>query len=49
MVQLNQLDTIVTVVYRPPDTCLSKFTPVLKKIDSVLENLPAPTPNITLM
>ena len=49
MVQVHQLDTIVTVVYRPPDTALSEFTPILKKIECELDNLPAPTPNITLM
>ena len=49
IVKVYQLNTIVVVVYRPPDTCLSEFKPVLNKIDTVLENLPAPAPNITLM
>ena len=49
IVKVYQLDTIVVVVYRPPDTTLSEFTPILTKIDSVLQNLPAPAPNITLM
>ena len=49
IVKVYQLDTIVVVLYRPPDTDLCEFTPILNKIDSVLQNLPAPAPNITLM
>ena len=49
IVKVYQLDTIVVVVYRPPDTCLGEFKPILNKIDKVLQNLPAPSPNITLM
>ena len=49
MVKVHQLNTIVSVVYRHPDTCLSEFNPVLRKIDSTLVSLPSPTPSITLM
>ena len=49
IVKVYQLDTIVVVVYRPPDTDFSEFTPISNKNDSVLQNLPAPAPNITLM
>ena len=49
IVKVHQLSTIVTVVYRPPDTIFREFSPILKKIDSVLLDLPAPSPNITLM
>ena len=48
-VQVHQLNTIVIVVYRPPDTNLNEFHPILNKLDSLLENLSAPTPNILLM
>ena len=49
IVKVYQLDTIVIVLYRPPDTGLHEFAPILNKIDSVLQNLPSPVPNITLM
>ena len=49
MVKVHQLDTIVVLVYRPPDASFNEFSPILKKIESVLQNLLAPTPNITLM
>ena len=49
MVKVHQLDTIITVIYRPPDTYLREFSPILNKVESVLQNLPAPTPNITIM
>ena len=49
IVQVHQLNTIVTVVYRPPDTDISEFNPILKKIDKVLQNLPPPTPTIPVM
>ena len=48
-VQVHQLNTIVIVVYRPPDTNLNEFHPILNKLDILLENLSAPTPNILLM
>ena len=38
IVKVHQLDTIVTLVYQPPDTYHHEFAPILKKIDSVLQN-----------
>ena len=49
IVKVHQLDTIVTVVYRPPDTRYHEFAPIIKKIDTVFQNLPAPAPNFTIM
>ena len=46
---IHPLNTVVAVAYRPPDTRLSEFTPILDKIDSLLSELPVPTPNIVLM
>jgi hypothetical protein len=39
----------VIVLYRPPDTGLHEFVPILNKIDAVLKSLPYPAPTITLM
>ena len=49
VVHVHQLNTVVAVVYRPPDTKLAEFTPILSKLDSILSELSVPTPNIALM
>ena len=49
IVHVHQIDTVVAVCYRPPNTRLSEFSPILKKLDSVLSDLPEPIPNIVLM
>ena len=49
VVKIHQLDTIVCVAYRPPDTRVSEFTGLLKCLDETLSSLPSPTPNIVLM
>ena len=46
---VHQLNTIVIVIYRPPDTGLHEFNTSLSKIEEVLNNLPTPAPTITLM
>ena len=48
-VKVHQLDTIVAVVYRPPDTRFDEFKPMLRKLDDILSTLPTPTPIITVM
>ena len=48
VVQVHQLDTVLAVLYRPPDTKLQEFKPVLKKLDDIFTNLHTPTPIITL-
>ena len=45
-VHVHQLNTVIIVLYRPPDTRLSEFSPILSKLDSILSSLPDPTPNI---
>ena len=49
VVQVHQLNTVVAVLYRPPDTTMREFEAALAKLDEVLLDLPAPTPTITLM
>ena len=49
MVNVHQVNTLVTVVYRPPDTGLNEFAPILAKMEEVFQNLPAPSPTITVM
>ena len=48
IVRIHQLDTVVIVVYRPPDTTKREFSPVLRVIKETLGNLSAPAPNIVL-
>ena len=49
VVMVHQLNTVVVVAYRPPNTRISEFSELLSKLDGVLEELPAPTPTITVM
>jgi hypothetical protein len=49
VVYVHQLNTVVAVAYRPPDTKMAEFSPILSKLDTVLSELPEPTPNIVLM
>ena len=49
IVKVHQLNTIVCVVYRPPDTKLSEFREILSFLEETISSLPTPTPNILLM
>ena len=49
VVQIHQLNTVIAVVYRPPDTRIAEFTPILSQLDTLLCELQDPTPNIVLM
>ena len=49
VVHIHQLDTVVAVLYRPPDTRIAEFLPILSQLDSVLSDLPDPIPNIVLL
>ena len=40
VVMIHQLNTVVGVVYSPPNTGVSEFTEVISKLDSVLDDLP---------
>ena len=49
LVKIHQLETVVCVAYRPPNTAIGEFTGLLKCLDDTLSALPAPTPTIVLM
>ena len=49
MVHIHQLDTVVCLVYRPPDTRLEEFTGLLQNLDNTLSQLSSPTPTVILM
>ena len=49
VVHVHQVNTIVVVVYRPPDTKYHEFSPVLSKLSETLKDLPSPSPTITIM
>ena len=49
VVRIQQLDHIVVVVYRPPDTRHAEFSAMLKVLDTALCSLPTPTPTISVM
>ena len=49
VVRVRQLNTVVVVFYRPPDTTHSEFMLALSKLDECLLSLPAPTPTVTVM
>ena len=49
-VYVHQLNTLVAVLYRPPDTKFSEFMPVLYKLDNLLSTeLEDPLPKVVLM
>ena len=48
VVKVHQLDTVVCVLYRPPDTRLEEFGSLLQCLDNTLSYLPTPTPTPTL-
>ena len=49
VVPIHQLDHIVVVAYRPPDTRYAEFSAMLNVLDTALCALPTPTPTIPLM
>ena len=49
IVKIHQLETIVCVAYRPPDTKHSEFTGLLNCLDETLSSLPSPAPTVVLM
>ena len=48
-VKVHQLDTVVCVLYRPPDTRIEEFSGMLKCLDETLSALPSPAPTVILM
>ena len=49
VVKVHQLDTVVCVVYRPPDTRIDEFAGLLQCLDSTLSALPTPSPTVIAM
>ena len=49
VVMVHQLNTVVVVVYRPPNTRVNEFSELLSKLNGVLKELPSPSPTITVM
>ena len=44
----TQLDLVVAVLYRPPDTRQAELPPALACLESTLSSLPAPLPSLLL-
>ena len=49
IVKILQIDTVVCVAYRRPDTKLAEFAGLLKCLEDTLSVLPTPSPTIVLM
>ena len=49
VVKILQLNHICSVVYRPPGTPYVKFKEVLDKLNTLFNDLPAPTPDMTMV
>ena len=49
VLKIHSLDTVLAVLYRPPDTRLAEFSPVLAELDKLLSELPSPSPTLVMM
>ena len=49
VLQIHSLKTVLAILYRPPDTRLAEFSPVLAELDKLLSELPTPSPNVVMM
>ena len=49
IVKVHQLDTVVCLVYRPPDTRCEEFSALLQCLDGAISALPAPSPTVVLL
>ena len=49
VLKIHSLDTVLVVVYRPPDTRLAEFSPALTELNKLLSELPSPSPSLVLM
>ena len=49
IVMIHQLDTVVAVCYRPPNTRFGQFSEMLSLLDSTISALPTPSPNLCWM
>ena len=48
MIKVHSFDTILAVVYRPPDTRISEFLPVLTELEKCVSNLSNPQPAVLM-
>ena len=48
VLKIHSLNTIVALLYRPPDTRLSEFSPVLSELEKILSDMPSPAPTICM-
>ena len=42
VIKIHSFNIVLVVVYRPPDTRISEFSPILTEIEKCLSNLPVP-------
>ena len=49
IVKIENMDLIIIVIYRPPDTFLQKFQEQLRKVEVFLKSVKTPSPNILLL
>ena len=49
VVKIHQIDTVVCLMYRPPDTRIEEFHGILECLDNTLSTLPSPSPTVILM
>ena len=47
-INIERLNTINIVIYRPPDTTLNAFTRIIKELENILECIKPPEPNIII-
>ena len=47
-INIEHLNTINIFIYRPPDTTLSTFSRIIKELQSILEEIQSPEPNIII-
>ena len=49
VLKVHSLNTIISVVYRPPDTRHHEFSTMLSELNKILSDQPAPTPTFTML
>ena len=49
VLKIHSLNSVMVVMYRPPDTRLSEFSPALSELDKFLSDLPSTIPSMFMM
>ena len=49
VLKIHSLKAVLAVVYRPPDTSLAEFSPLLAELNKILCDLPSPAPTLVMM